>query len=512
MTRTTSRTLALGIDVGTTNCKAVVVEAGGGVVRDVATAVAPTPSRGSELVDAVSRLIAEVVSASPRPPDCVGVASMAETGVPLDAADRPVGDLLAWNRGFPERQTAAEELVQALGSASLFAATGVRPSAKVPLAGWGYLRRHDPQRWSVMRRWAGAADLIVLALTGSLATDHTLAGRTMAYRLPGPAGSPGCAPSTALAADFDRDLLAVVGLRPDQLPRVVPPGEPAGLVRRDCAAAGALRPGTPVVVAGHDHAVAAWAAGVRAPGQVADSLGTAEALIAVLRSRPDPAEVAAEGMSLVRTVAGDREALVAGTASAGAMLTWWAEREGRRATLPRLLASVPARLARPTGVLVLPYLSGRQTPEPDPDARVEVRGPLDGLGGLDELDEVDQVRAILEGLSYQARWMLSTLTRYADTADPVPTDRAAVLALGGSAHAGSAWLQVKAAVGPGPLRGVSHPEPVAAGAALLAGVGTGVLDPAQARLPSASVERHPIRTYEPHYRRFVQAAGSGGQP
>lgn len=506
MTGATNRPLALGLDVGTTNCKAVVVESGGGAVRDVATAAAPTPSRGSDLVVTVGRLIAEVVSRSPRPPDCVGVASMAETGVPLDADDRPVGDLLTWNRGSPERQLAAEELVQALGAASLFAATGVRPSAKVPLAGCGYLRRHDPPRWSAMRRWAGAADLITLALTGSLTTDHTLAGRTMAYRLPEPAGSSGCAPSTALAPGFDRDLLAVVGLRPDQLPRVVPPGESAGHIRRS-RTAGPLRPGTPVVVAGHDHAVGAWAAGVRAPEQVADSLGTAEALIAVLGSRPDPVEVAAQGMSLVRTVAGDREALVAGTASAGAMLTWWAERADSGSALPWLLAAVPARLARPTGVVVLPYLNGRQTPEPDPDARIEVHGSHGEFRPLDELDEVDQVRAVLEGLSFQARWMLSTLHRYSGAAG-----RAEVVALGAPARPGSAWLQVKAVVGPDRLRGVSHPEPVAAGAALLAGVRTGVLDPAQARLPRAPVDRDPMRTYAPHYRRFVQAAGSGGQP
>ena len=464
----------------------------------------PPRLRGRDLVSTVHRLIADVVSRSPRPPDCVGVASMAETGVPLDADDRPIGDLVAWNRGSPERQEAAGELERALGVASLFAATGVRPSAKVPLVGWRCLRRDEPARWSAMRRWAGAADLIALSLTGALVTDHTLAGRTMAYRLPAPTGNAGCAPIGALATGFDPDLLAVVGLRPDQLPRVLPPGEPAGLVRGD-GTADPLTPGTPVVVAGHDHPVGAWAAGVRVPGQVADSLGTAEALIAVLDRRPDPADVAAAGMSLVRTVAGDREALVAGSASAGAVLSWWADRADRRSALTRLLAAVPARLTQPTGVLVLPYLNGRQTPDPDPDARIEVYGPLDNL------DDEDQVRAVLEGVSFQARWMLSTLRQWSG-ADGAATDRAELVALGGPARPGSAWLQVKAAVGPGPLRAASHPEPVAAGAALLAGVRTGVLDPAQAYLPTVPAGGHPIPSYQPHYRRFVHAAGAGGQP
>src|SRR5699024_4632229 len=108
------------------------------------------------------------------------------------------------------------------GADALFAATGVRPSGKVPLATWAQLREEDPVRWAAMARWAGAADLVVLALTGRLATDHTLAGRTMAYRLP--------APGDPVPEGFDAELLAAVGLRPEQLPEVVVPGEVAGRV------------------------------------------------------------------------------------------------------------------------------------------------------------------------------------------------------------------------------------------------------------------------------------------
>src|SRR5699024_948057 len=124
-----------------------------------------------------------------------------------------------------------------------------RPSGKVPLATWAHLRAADPDRWAAMARWAGAADVVALALTGRLVTDHTLAGRTMAYRLP--------APGEELPADFDGELLATVGLRPAQLPEVARPGELAGRVPP--GGRWGLDPGTPVVLAGHDHPVGSWA-------------------------------------------------------------------------------------------------------------------------------------------------------------------------------------------------------------------------------------------------------------
>jgi sugar (pentulose or hexulose) kinase len=135
---------------------------------------------------------------------------MAETGVPLGADDAPLTGWLRWT----DRQGDAEAgaLARRLGRDELIRATGVRPSAKAPLAKWAWLRAQG----RAMTRWAGAADLAGLLLTGRLATDHTLAGRTMAYRLPG-AGEPP-------PAGFDAALLAEAGLRPSQLPAVVAPG------------------------------------------------------------------------------------------------------------------------------------------------------------------------------------------------------------------------------------------------------------------------------------------------
>lgn len=514
--------LALGVDIGSTNTKVVLVDvpdpsATDRAPRDVASLSAPTPHEARALVAVVARLIRAVLTDSPEPPLAVGIASMAETGVPLAAEGEPLTHLLRWD-GHSAGED-ADALARVHGREALFTATGVRPSAKVPLATWARLRRTEPDVYRRMASWAGAADVVALALTGELVTDHTLAGRTMAYRLPG-AGE-------ALAGSFDPALLDIVGLRPGQLPRVAAadavaarvglgsgPGSAWGDVVRGLA--DVLPQGTPVVVAGHDHAVGCWAAGTRAPGDRADSVGTAEAVLTILDHAPDPAAVAGAGMSWVRPVAGRHDALLAGTSSAGAMLDWVRGRLG----LDRLDEHLTAALRsldedpEPTGVVVLPYLAGRQTPAPEPGARVVVEPDADG---------VRLVRAVLEGISLQARWMVDAQRDLAGTtarAGDGPAGaaltgtrpRRGALAVLGTALAVPAWAETKRRVMPEPLCWVDHPQPVATGAAVLALVRSGALgDPLEQLLDAPTLGATtsvPPRDlpYERMYANFVATA------
>ncbi|XVU20873.1 FGGY-family carbohydrate kinase [Actinoplanes sp. CA-054009] len=451
--------------------------ASGHAPRVLAVASAPTPGPG-ELKGTLLGLIGRVLEGRAAP-DAVGIASMAETGVPLDAAGEPLGHWLRWHE--QEAGAAADALARRLGREQLIGATGVRPSAKVPLAKLAWLREHRPSAWAAMAAWSGAADLACLLLTGRLATDHTLAGRTMAYRLP--------APGEPLARSFDTELLAEVGLRPSHLPAVVAPGEVAGVVRDPAFVSRGLRAGTPVVVAGHDHQVGAYACGVREPGDVADSVGTAEAVMTVVSGHPDPVAAGRAGMSVVLTVEGRHRALLAGSASAGAAIAWWLENEAPPSTIPPAendalmadpFADVLALGDEPTGVIVLPYLAGRQTPSPDPGARPRI------IGRRPEHRSALLAKALLEGLSLHARWMLAEQLRLAgEPASPT------VYLFGGPVAANPAWVRLKARTLPGGLRVVREPETVAAGAALLALARAGSRIPAD-DLPAPTPTPAPI--------------------
>jgi sugar (pentulose or hexulose) kinase len=350
----------------------------------------------------------------------------------------------------------AGELAAELSAERVFAATGTRLTAKAPLAVWRWLAESDPERWRALRHWAGVADLAALALTGEFYTDHTLAGRTAAYRLPGS----GEGAASAFPAGFDAELLAAVELPADRLPQVSHPGQ--RILGKTLPKWGPLGipAGVPVLVAGHDHAVGAWAAGVRKAGQSADSLGTAEAIYTVVAARTgiDLVELRAQGMSLVGTLDGDF-ALLAGHSAAGAMVSWWLEHHAGELDVAGL-GALAASVQPDPELIVLPYPFGRNAPAPDPNAQVRL------LGRQPWHSAAEEAAAVFNGLALHAAWMLEVQSELGGVQPEVTL-------LGGPGSTNPAWLDAKLRHMPGLRYAVESTEPVACGAALFALAATG---------------------------------------
>lgn len=481
----------LGIDVGTSTTKVVLADIAADDVRELVVRVGDTPATAVALLALVARLCRDAVGEQGSEIAAVGIASMAETGVPVAADGAALTELLRWDAGHG----AADAARMSALAPEIFAATGVRLSAKTPLATWAWLRRERPEVLSRMAHWLGTTDLVAHALTAEADTDHTLAGRTGGYRMP--------QPDRPMATSFDADLLALVGLDPEHLPRVAAPD---GVTAPTSAASArfGIPPGTPVVIAGHDHQVAAWAAGVRQPGDVADSLGTAEAVLTVLPARPDPESVRTQGMSLVLTIGGSHDALVAGNGSAGGMLAHWLSTLPPAARDAALADGAPDRDRdpRPTGAPVAPYRHGRQTPDPDPSARAGAP-PSDWPPHR-------QVRAVIEGMSYQSRWMIRT-----HAAMGRPPQRVVLVA---GERIPRLWSRTLTDVLPWPVALATAAEPVATGAALLAAVRSGLLGPARDlldRAPVLAAAASAAPPADPHrvpFERFVDAARRGVLP
>ncbi|WP_431246046.1 FGGY-family carbohydrate kinase [Leifsonia xyli] len=437
---------ALGVDVGTTNTK-VVLAVLGDAVREERTLTVRTPDTGAALQAVVLGAIREIAVEPPHPIAAIGVASMGETGSLTGPDGEPRGDLLRWADGDA---ATADRLVAATGAEALYAATGVPAPQKSPLTHW--LRLADDRDAQLAdARWLGADGLVLSSLTGEAVTDHTLAARTMAYRLPG-AGEP-------LTETFDADLLGLVGLTPDRFPRVIAPGRTAGTLTAHAAAALGLPAGLPVVAAGHDHAVGAWAAGVRSPGDAADSVGTAEALLRVAPtvSRDDARR---QGMSLARCVDGRHESLLAGNPTAGALVEWAFDELLPGADRRDALEQARRLADGPLEAFLLPYLRGRQSPAPDPSASLRM---VQRSGASVQLaDPAAALTAVLSGLALQLAWMDAAQTALAGPR------RSELAVLGGPGAANRTWWRLKQRLVPGDLRQVDAAEPVATGAAMLA--------------------------------------------
>ncbi|WP_316744808.1 FGGY family carbohydrate kinase [Streptomyces sp. MK7] len=447
-----------GVDVGTTHCKAVLCTADGTVLAQ-AQRRTPVDASGhahdaDRLVGAALDALAACTAAAGYGPDAVGITGMAETGAPLDAGGTPLLPALSWSDPRPAAH--AERLRREHGAAELHEATGVLPSPKVPLAKWLWLSEEHPEVVRRMRTWAGAADLVAHALSGAVGTHATFAQRTMAWDV-----------HTGV---WRSDLLALAGLDADRMPAVHPPGAPVGRIGTAAAGALGMTAGVPVVVAGHDHLVGAWAAGVRTAGEAADSMGTAEAVVTLADAAPDARATGRQGMSYGRHVDGVRWCTVAGMSSSGALVEWFCDRllglghASPEERYRRFAALVEQAGQEPTGVCAEPYLHGRSAPHPDLARRLTLHG-LQPRHGLPEV-----AKALLEGASYQARWMAEVQGELAG--GPPHT----LTLLGGSVRQRT-WTAIKAAVSPWRTLMCDAPDAACLGAAAWAGAALG-LDPA----------------------------------
>jgi sugar (pentulose or hexulose) kinase len=271
--------LLVGIDVGTTFCKAAVVGAADGV--ELAHGSAPTPwtpvPTGAEVAPerlleaAVAATAAALEHAPGGPVAGVGVTSMAETGVLLDGHGRPVAPAIAWHDGRGAAEAA--RLGADLGAERFSAHTGLPVRPLWSIAKYAWLRANHPEVAGAVR-WLGVAEWVVHGLGGEQVAELSLASRTGLLDL-------------ERRAWWD-EARTWAGAPPGLLADLVQAGSPAGRV-----AGGRLGrlAGATLTVAGHDHLGASVGAGATRPGDLFDSCGTAEALIRAVQPPVAPEDV-----------------------------------------------------------------------------------------------------------------------------------------------------------------------------------------------------------------------------
>jgi sugar (pentulose or hexulose) kinase len=421
--------LLLGIDVGTSACKAAVIDADG---AELAHGQVATPwervATGAQ-VDPENLLGAAVQAAQQaleRAPEAsvaaIGVTSMAEAGVLHDADGRALHPAVAWYdaRGAGEARMIARELPEFVER------TGLPPSPLCTLAKLCRLGTSGAARWLNVAEW------VVHRLGGRQVSELSLSSRTGLLDL-----DP--------VAPY-HEALEWAGLPSNLLAELVAGGTDAG--RSD----GVALPGTEgavLSVAGHDHLVAGVGVGVVAPGDLLDSCGTAEALVRVVAP---PLDAAA------------RRHAVEGGAAVG-----WHVVPGRHAVLAGLWSGMALRE-------VLDALGVDETGRDQLDAGALAIAPGDAPAFELELRSLDRPPLVLPGGEPALVWRaaIDAVAREVEARiarmDAVAGPHTKVVVTGGWAR-DRAVLEAKAALG-----AVETPAVVEAGcrgAALLAGVAAG---------------------------------------
>jgi xylulokinase len=452
--------LLLAVDVGTTNLKAAVFDLDGRCVGiEKSPTIAHYDSKGhsvykpEEIWGTISELLRKLTDSLDEDISAVSVTSMTEAVVPLDKDGRELFDIITWfdTRSIKE----AEDIVAKIGQVKLFSITGLDPNPIFSLCKMLWMKNNNPEVFQRASQWLQMADYIIYKLSGVLATDYTLATRTLAFDV--------------RKNDWSDEILDLFNVDRSLFPPVYESGTKLGGINHDAAIQTGIPEGTPVVIGGNDHPCASLAAGVLNGNKILDSSGTAEAFIYVSQKHQEP-PMEFKGQRTCRYLDKDRYALWGGIISSGASFEWayklltQVESWGLSQSPPeyaQILSQVEEVPIGSNGVMFIPHMRGSGAPFWDP----KMTGSFLGLKTTNTPQEL--LRAVLEGLAFQARMIVEMHEQIAES--PVE----ALCVVGGSGK-NLLWQQIKADVIQKPIEICEEPEASLLGAAILAGVGVGL--------------------------------------
>lgn len=438
------RSTTLGIDIGSSATKAVLVEAARGVVASASRPVElSSPQPGWAEADPalwwanLRALVAQLLDASGLSPSDIGAVAcsgMVPAVICIDADGQPLAPAMLQNDARATIEIT--ELNEELAPVDLLARTGsvLSQQSVAPTVRW--LSRHQPEVWKRTRHVVGSYDWMAMTLGAKPHVEQNWGLESGLFDLEGTPVS---------------EVWQAVALEDGQIPPLMHPGTVVGEVTSQAAEASGLLAGTPIVVGGADHVLSAYGAGLAEQGDWLIKLGGAGDILAVSQDpRLDPRlYLDAHPVSGLWLPNGCM-------ATSGSLLRWLQAILGG---IDLVALDDEAEQEAPATLICLPYFLGEKSPHHDPD----LRGAFIGLHLGTSRGEL--YRSALEAIAYGFRQHMEILTDMGlELGDPRVTN-------GGSKS--TLWKQILADVLQRPLIPVIDHPGASLGAAIAAGIGIG---------------------------------------
>ena len=307
-----------------------------------------------------------------------------------------------------------------------------------------WVRQHEPEIWKKVRHVLLPKDYLRFRLSGEYAIDVADASGTLMLDVS--------------HRRWSDEMLEITGIDKSLLPAVFESPEICARVSAEAEGCTGIPAGTPIVAGAGDQAAGAVGMGITRPGAVSVTLGTSGVVFAATeRPSLDPG---GRLHTFCHAIPG-RWHVMGVTQAAGLSLRWIRDHFCQPGYSYDLLSKEAAGVPPGAdGVLWAPYLMGERTPHLDSS----VRAALTGLAASHTRGHV--ARAVMEGVAFSQR---DSFTIFAELGVPVNKIRVT----GGGARS-PLWRQIQADVYGHAVETIAADEGGAYGAALLAGVGTGV--------------------------------------
>jgi xylulokinase len=410
----------IGIDLGTTHIKAAIFKEDGTMVQIIKT---PTPMDEDLygqiydpllFYDVVTKQVSELIE-NYKNIAGISITGMAEAGLIINKRtliEETV--ILPW---FDKRTTDLANEIGEEQKVHNFYLTGLHNSYKFGIYKFLWLLKEKAieQENAI---WLSVCDYIVWKLTGQFVTDPSFAARTYVYDI--------------VKNTWDRDRLHSYGLNEYNFPKVIKSGSVAGFLSGSMLSFRTSEFSIPVCIGGHDHICAAYAMLNNDPERICNSIGTAETYLGIIRNLSMERILYDSGL-VYGPFLNDRDYFWMGNISSSGQSVEWFRKNLQKSEIEysELNDKLEKAPQNPTDIIYLPYLSGIGSPYFQSD----VSGAF--LGLRVDHDRWDMLKAILEGINYQGKWVLSLVP------NDIKSKQKELICVGGATDSDT-WMQMKA--------------------------------------------------------------------
>jgi xylulokinase len=457
----------IGIDIGTTAIKAVIYSVTGEMLGlgtnpnrlveqdgDHPTWTVWNPDALWDSVCSATKDALRNVGAEPVRTRGVAVTGLGQAGLPIGKDGKWLYPIISTQ----DSRTSAQHMSwkQQFDLRRLHEITGypMLPFAGINRIMW--IRDHEPRKYAKMSKWLMIEDYVAFRLSKECFTDYTIASTTSAF--------------DQANLCWSEEVFLSAGLDIGKMAQTCPSGTKIGAVSAESAASTGLEEGTPVVSGAHDYFCAALGSDAFDDWSICDASGTWEIVSRVAGRTFASEPLLREGLIFEAHAARDMYGIVSFFLSGG-LIEWFKEHLGLSereeascsGTSPYDALGLTARRSGPgsSGVFLLPYFNANGGPPDDPMCR----GALFGL--TSSTTRADIIHSLFEGLSYELRRRIEAIERCTGI-------EAEVIKVVGGVERNELWLSCKADIVGKPVRVTGIREATALGAAMLAGVGSGV--------------------------------------
>ena len=437
----------LGIDVGTTGCKVVVVDDQG--IRHHAYEEYPLliPEAGAAELETervwqtLRGAIRQVTGECNQPPEALCISVLGEAVTAVGGDRKPLTPTIVSVDKRPNIYL--EQLLLQISKENIRQITGLDPLPHYSVFKWMWISNDRPDIYRKAWKLLCFGELIAVRLGIEPLIDYSMAARTLAFDLD--------------RLNWSPEILSAAEIEIEKLPEIVAPGTNAGCLSGDVSGDLGLAPNAKFIVGGLDQACAAAGAGLKVGGKSLLSMGTTGVLAEIL-----PRNEAYVGtIPVIPHVRHSAQIGIAGTPAGGALLRWF-----RDIVQPVTGSTVQSEKPMPyieimhgvedcsTDIIVIPHLGGSRIAFNDPGATGSIVGLTFGT------DRSELVRGILEGVAFEIGIMAKVMRQDGFRVDEL-------IAVGGGSRS-KLWLQIVADVLDVPIVSTENAYVAAFGAALIA--------------------------------------------